>query len=268
MHKRHNDKKMQNSAKRIYITKMQVYGCACTRDVKFVRVWKENGFPSNSLSNWYFSTHSESSEVKGWAEHLLILSWVVALFVWEKKPLHSWHINSLLFGTLPLWIKTAVLSLNSFLQLPYDLDERHIQQQDLSKCFAKIWLALFHAPPTEFNVAVSLERIMSAWSKSVCACWNTHGLSSYILIQCILLVWFFNSIWYELGDLLKQKAKFINKGNSIELCWQLRSCIRAGAFFIWILLLSCLLPGFCFMARLWNLQLFLPYHFVWNKILD
>lgn len=268
MHKRHNDKKMQNSAKRIYITKMQVYGCACTRDVKFVRVWKENGFQATVRATDIFLHTLRVLRLKDELNICWYCHELLRCSCGEKKPLHSWHINSLLFGTLPLWIKTAVLSLNSFLQLPYDLDQRHIQQQDLSKCFAKIWLALFHAPPTEFNVAVSLERIMSAWSKSVCACWNTHGLSSYILIQCILLVWFFNSIWYELGDLLKQKAKFINKGNSIELCWQLRSCIRAGAFFIWILLLSCLLPGFCFMARLWNLQLFLPYHFVWNKILD
>lgn len=146
----------------------------------------------------------KSSEVQGCAEHLLILSWVVALFVCNYEtnlctPSTSIHCCSACchcgsrhchwthyFSFPMIWIN--------------DIFSHQISQNVLPKS------DLFSFPaPTELNVAVSLERIMFAWSKVYVHVEIPIVYLRTFWYNVFFLVWFFNNLWYELRDLLKQK---------------------------------------------------------------
>lgn len=148
---------------------MQVYVCACTRDVKFVRGKKRKVSKQQSEQLIFFYTLCESSEVQGCAEHLLILSRVVALFVCGTNlctPSTSIHCCSACChcgSRLRFCHRTRSFSFPMIWK--NDICSHQISQNVLPK---SDWLC--SPAPTELIVAVSLERIMFAWSKSVCAC--------------------------------------------------------------------------------------------------
>lgn len=110
-----------------------------------------------------------------------------------------------------LWIKTVILSMNSLLRLPFDSDKEHIHQPNV---LPKSDL-LCSPAPTKLNVAVSLERLMFAWSKK-CMCMLKYPWFIFILFDTVYSFFFWLDffkqplIWIGEFD-EKQKNKKVYK---------------------------------------------------------
>lgn len=109
----------------------------------------------------FFYTHCGT---EGCAEHLLLLM----LLLLHCSCGTNLCTASTSINCSALWIKTVILSINSLLRLPFDLDKQHIIHPP--NVLPKSDL-LCSPAPSKLNVAVSSERLMFAWStKNVCAC--------------------------------------------------------------------------------------------------